>query len=65
MKCKNCKEKMEYDDLASVYSKLKLSIMKKSMEKNGDSNVKVDDSIKTYFCPNCGAMCIKYMTWFD
>jgi predicted RNA-binding Zn-ribbon protein involved in translation (DUF1610 family) len=61
MKCKNCKEKMEYDNLASVYSKAKLSIMKK----NCDSNVKLDDSIKTYFCPNCGAMCIKYMTWFD
>jgi predicted RNA-binding Zn-ribbon protein involved in translation (DUF1610 family) len=52
---------MEYDNLASVYSKIKLSIMKK----NSDSNVKVDDSIKAYFCPNCGAMCVKYMTWFD
>jgi hypothetical protein len=61
MKCKKCKEKMEYNNLASVYSKIELSIMKK----NVDSNVKVDDSIKVYFCPNCGAMCTKYMTWFD
>jgi hypothetical protein len=59
MKCKNCKEKMEYDKLVTTYSQCKLSIFKK------ENDVNADDSVKVYICPNCGAMCIKYMTWFD
>lgn len=45
MKCKNCKEKMEPNNLVSTFSQCKLSILKK------ESNIKADDSIKVYTCP--------------
>ena len=45
MKCKNCKEKMETNNLVSTFSQCKLSILKK------ESNIKADDSIKVYTCP--------------
>lgn len=59
MKCKNCKEKMETNNFVSTYSQCKLSIFKK------EGDVKADDSIKVYTCPKCGAMCMKYMVWFE
>lgn len=59
MKCKNCKEKMETNNLISTYSQSKLAIYKKK------NNVKADDSAKVYICPRCGAMCLKCMVWFE